>query len=82
MLTNSSSSPCNKSRPWPRLEEKDLRDKELDKPKAVAQAIVDMVDPPENGVGQAKTLLERLQGAPQKIVSISRTPPGNMCHMF
>ena len=45
-------------------EEKDLRKKELDDLKAAAQAVIDMVDPPEEGTVQDKTLLERLQGAP------------------
>ena len=49
-------------------EEKDLRKKELDDLKAAALAIIDMVDPPEEGDVQGKTLLERLQGAPQKII--------------
>ena len=49
-------------------EEKDLRKKELDDLKAAAQAVIDMVDPTEEGDVQGKTLLERLQGAPQKII--------------
>jgi len=49
-------------------EEKDLWEEELDELKAAAQAVVDMVDPPEEGTEQVKTLLERLRGAPQKIV--------------
>ena len=49
-------------------EEKELREKELDELKATAQAIIDMVDPPEEEAAQGKILLERLQGAPQKIV--------------
>lgn len=49
-------------------EEKELQEKELDELKAAAQAVIDMVDPPEEGIAQSKTLLERLQGAPQKII--------------
>jgi len=48
--------------------QKDLREKELEELKTAAQAVVDMVDPPKEGTVQDKTLLERLQGAPQKIV--------------
>ena len=43
--------------------QKDLREKELEELKTVAQAVVDMVDPPKEGTVQDKTLLERLQGA-------------------
>jgi len=42
-------------------EEKDLWEEELDELKAAAQAVVDMVDPPEEGTEQVKTLLERLR---------------------
>jgi len=45
-------------------EEKDLREKELGEQKAAGQAIIDMVDPSEEGAVQDKTLLENLQGAP------------------
>ena len=36
--------------------------------KIVVQAVADMVDPPEEGTKVSKTLVERLQEAPQKIV--------------
>ena len=49
-------------------EEKDLREKDLGELRAAAQAVVDMVDPPEEGTKITKTLVERLQEAPQKIV--------------
>lgn len=49
-------------------EEKDLWEKELGELKAAAQAVIDMVDPPKEGAVPDKTLLERLQGTPRKIV--------------
>ena len=47
---------------------RDRQKKELNELKAASQVIVDMVDPLEEGAEQTKTLLERLQGAPQKII--------------
>jgi hypothetical protein len=44
--------------------EKELKDKELEEPKNVAQVVVDMVDPLEEGVVSDKTLLERLHEVP------------------
>ena len=41
---------------------------EYSEPKITAQAIADMVDPPEEGAEVSKTLVERLREAPQKIV--------------
>jgi hypothetical protein len=38
-------------------EEKNLREKELDELKATAQAVVDMVDPPEEGTQEDRTLM-------------------------
>ena len=40
------------------VEEKDLWEKKYNELKAVAQAVVDMVDLPEEGAEQAKILLE------------------------
>jgi hypothetical protein len=40
--------------------QKELKDKELEELKDAAQVAVDMVDPPEEGVVNSKTLLERL----------------------
>jgi len=58
-------------------EEKDLREKELGELKAATQAAVDMVDPPKEGTQEDQTLLERLQGAPQKIMKyLSDTTQG------
>jgi len=41
--------------------EKDICNKELADLKTAAQAVVDMVDPPEGSVEEGRTLLERLQ---------------------
>jgi hypothetical protein len=38
--------------------EKELKDKELRELKGAAQVVVDMVDPPEEGVISERTLLE------------------------
>jgi len=43
-------------------------ERELNELKAAAQVIVDMINPPEEGDAQEKTLVERLQGAPQSIM--------------
>jgi hypothetical protein len=44
--------------------EKELKDKELEELKGAAQVVIDMVDPPEEGVINERTLLERLHEAP------------------
>lgn len=49
--------------------EKDICNKELADLKTAAQAVVDMVDPPEGSVEEGRTLLERLQAAPQRITN-------------
>jgi hypothetical protein len=41
--------------------------RELEELKGAAHVVVDMVDPPEEGVVTNKTLLERLRETPQKI---------------
>jgi hypothetical protein len=51
--------------------EKELKNKELEELKGVAQVVVDMVDPLEEGVINERTLLERLREAPQKISGYS-----------
>jgi len=64
-------------------EEKDLQEKELGELKAAGQAIIDMVDPSEEGAVQDKTLLENLQGAPQKIVKyLSNTSRQYVSHVL
>jgi cell division septum initiation protein DivIVA len=47
--------------------EKELKDKELEELKCVAQVVVYMVDTQKEGVINKRTLLERLREAPQKI---------------
>lgn len=49
-------------------EEKNLRERELNELKVAAQAVVDMVDPLEESTQVGRTLLEQLQGSPQKIM--------------
>lgn len=64
-------------------EEKDLREKELGELKAVAQTVVDMVDPPKESTQANKTLLKRLQCAPQKIMRyLSDTTCGYVLHVL
>jgi hypothetical protein len=50
-------------------EEKEVREKELEELMGAARIVVDMVDPPEEGVVSDKTLLERLREAPQTYVA-------------
>jgi DNA-directed RNA polymerase sigma subunit (sigma70/sigma32) len=49
------------------VEEKELRQKQLEELQEVAQVVVNMVDPLEEGVVNNRTLLEHLHEAPQKI---------------
>jgi hypothetical protein len=63
--------------------EKELKDKELEELKGAAQIVVDMVDPPEEGVVKERTLLERLCEAPQKISGyISETTKTYVVHIL
>jgi hypothetical protein len=50
-------------------EEKEQRQKELVDLKAAAQELVEMVDPWEDGAEDEPPLLDRLRGAPQKILN-------------
>jgi hypothetical protein len=50
-------------------EEKERRQKELEDLRGAAKKLVDMVDPPEEGEVGERPLLERLLGAPQKVVN-------------
>ncbi|XP_039787116.1 uncharacterized protein LOC120653432 [Panicum virgatum] len=50
-------------------EEKQLRDKQFEELEAAARAVVDMVDPAEEGIADDRSLLEQLREAPQKITS-------------
>jgi hypothetical protein len=53
------------------LGEKDeRRQKELEDLRGAAQELVDMVDPPEEGVVNPRPLLERLRGAPKKVLKV------------
>ena len=64
-------------------EEKDLREKDLGELRAAAQAVVDMVDPPEESTQVDNTLLEQLQGALQKIMRyLSDTTRGYVSHVI
>jgi hypothetical protein len=49
-------------------EEKEQRQKELEDLRGAAKKLVDMVDPPEEGEAVERPLLERLLGAPQKVI--------------
>jgi hypothetical protein len=58
------------------LGEKDeQRQKELEDLKGAVQELVDMVDPPEEGEAGEQPLLERLLGAPQKVVKFLTEAP-------
>jgi hypothetical protein len=50
-------------------EEKKQRQKELDDLKTAAQELVEMVDPREDSAEDGPPLLDRLRGAPQKILN-------------
>jgi chromosome segregation ATPase len=50
-------------------EEKEQRQKELNDLKTAAQELVEMVDPKEDGAEDEPPLLDRLRGAPQKILN-------------
>jgi hypothetical protein len=50
-------------------EEKEQRQKELEDLKGATKKLVDMVDPQEDGEAGEHSLLERLLGAPQKVVN-------------
>jgi hypothetical protein len=56
-------------------EEKEQRQKELEDLKGAAQKLVDMVDPQEGGEASERPLLERLLGAPQKVLSFLTEAP-------
>jgi hypothetical protein len=64
-------------------EEKELRQKQLDDLEGAAQVVVNMVDPPKEGVVNTRTLLERLREAPQKITSyVSETTRTYVAHVL
>jgi hypothetical protein len=50
-------------------EEKEQRQKELEDQRVAARQLVEVVDPLEDGAADRRSLLERLHGAPQKVLS-------------
>jgi hypothetical protein len=56
-------------------EEKGRRGKELEILMGAAQTLVDMVDPPEEGKAGEQPLLERLLGAPERVVKFLTEAP-------
>jgi hypothetical protein len=50
-------------------EEKEQRQKELEDLRVAARQLVEVVDPLEDGAADGRSLLERLRGAPQKVLS-------------
>jgi hypothetical protein len=64
------------------LSETDERwQKELEDLRGAAQELVDMEDPPEEGKAGERPLLERLHGAPQKVVKfLSKDPVACVSH--
>jgi phage gp36-like protein len=64
-------------------EEKDAMQKQLEDLQKAAQVVIDMVDPPEEGVIDNRILLEGLQEAPQKIAGfISKTTRTYVAHVL
>lgn len=65
------------------MAEKGARDKELKELKAAVQTIVDMVDPPEEGVVSNNSLADRLREAPQRIADyVSKTTKTYVTHVL
>jgi hypothetical protein len=63
--------------------QRELKDKELEELKGAAQVVVHMVYPPEEGVINERTLLERLRETPQKISGyISETTKTYVVHIL
>jgi hypothetical protein len=63
--------------------DKELKDKELEELKGAAQVVLDMVDPPKEGVISERALLERLREAPLKISRyISQTTKTYVAHIL
>jgi hypothetical protein len=56
-------------------EEKEQPQKELEDLKGAAQKLVDMMDPQEGGEADRRSLLERLLGVPQKVLSFLTEAP-------
>jgi hypothetical protein len=63
--------------------EAELKSKELEELRTGVQVIVDVVDPPEEGIDISKTLLQHLREAPQKITGyISETTKTYVAHVL
>jgi hypothetical protein len=56
-------------------EEKGRREKELEILREAAQTLVDMVDPTEEGEADKQPLLERLRGAPERVLKFLTEAP-------
>jgi hypothetical protein len=56
-------------------EEKEQRQKDLEDLRRAAQQLIDMVDPQEGGKADGRSLLERLLGAPQKVLGFIAKAP-------
>jgi hypothetical protein len=56
-------------------EEKERREKELEILREAAQMLMDMVDPAEEGEVIKQSLLERLRGAPERVVKFLAEAP-------
>lgn len=64
-------------------QDKEHRQKELEQLQAAAQEIVNMVDPPEDGVVLDRTMLKHLCEAPQKIAAyVSETTRSYVAHVL
>jgi hypothetical protein len=46
-----------------------------------AKQLVEVVDPQDNGAADGRSLLDRLRGAPEKVLSSSPRPPPHMLAM-
>jgi hypothetical protein len=56
-------------------EEKEQCQKELEDLRVAAQQLVEVVDPQDNGAANGRSLLDRLRGAPQKVLSFIAEGP-------
>jgi hypothetical protein len=64
-----------------RQKELEQREKELEDLKVAVQQLVDMVDPQEGDKADGRSLLERLLGAPQKVLSFLTKPSSRVSAM-
>jgi ABC-type transporter Mla subunit MlaD len=62
-------------------EEKEQRQKDLDDLRVAAQQLVEVVDPQDDSIADGRSLLDRLRGAPQKVLSfIAEAPTTYVSH--